>query len=299
MKYGIYFAYWEKEWNADQKSYISKVKKLGFDILEISCAMLKNISREELVEMRDMARAEGVTLTAGYGPGPSENLASSDEAVVKNAVAFYTDILKKLEILDIHTLGGGIYSYWPVDYTKPIDKEGDWKRSVKNVRTVGKIAQECGVDYCLEVLNRFEGYLLNTCAECRQFVEEVDVPAVKIMLDTFHMNIEEDSMTEAILLAGDRLGHFHVGENNRRLPGKGNLPWYQIGSALRAIGYDKNVVMEPFVKSGGKVGSDIKIWRDLIMGAATEQLDRDAAASVAFLRNVFSGPNSDYKSVLR
>ena len=299
MKYGIYFAYWEKEWNADQKSYISKVKKLGFDILEISCAMLKNISREELVEMRDMARAEGVTLTAGYGPGPSENLASSDEAVVKNAVAFYTDILKKLEILDIHTLGGGIYSYWPVDYTKPIDKEGDWKRSVKNVRTVGKIAQECGVDYCLEVLNRFEGYLLNTCAECRQFVEEVDVPAVKIMLDTFHMNIEEDSMTEAILLAGYRLGHFHVGENNRRLPGKGNLPWYQIGSALRAIGYDKNVVMEPFVKSGGKVGSDIKIWRDLSMGAATEQLDRDAAASVAFLRNVFSGPNSDYKSVLR
>lgn len=299
MKYGIYFAYWEKEWNADQKSYISKVKKLGFDILEISCAMLKNISREELVEMRDMARAEGVTLTAGYGPGPSENLASSDEAVVKNAVAFYTDILKKLEILDIHTLGGGIYSYWPVDYTKPIDKEGDWKRSVKNVKTVGKIAQECGVDYCLEVLNRFEGYLLNTCAECRQFVEEVDVPAVKIMLDTFHMNIEEDSMTEAILLAGDRLGHFHVGENNRRLPGKGNLPWYQIGSALRAIGYDKNVVMEPFVKSGGKVGSDIKVWRDLSMGAATEQLDRDAAASVAFLRNVFSGPNSDYKSVLR
>lgn len=299
MKYGIYFAYWEKEWNADQKSYISKVKKLGFDILEISCAMLKNISREELVEMREMARAEGVTLTAGYGPGPSENLANSDEAVVKNAVAFYTDILKKLEILDIHTLGGGIYSYWPVDYTKPIDKEGDWKRSVKNVRTVGKIAQECGVDYCLEVLNRFEGYLLNTCAECRQFVEEVDVPAVKIMLDTFHMNIEEDSMTEAILLAGDRLGHFHVGENNRRLPGKGNLPWYQIGSALRAIGYDKNVVMEPFVKSGGKVGSDIKVWRDLSMGAATEQLDRDAAASVAFLRNVFSGPNSDYKSVLR
>ncbi len=299
MKYGIYFAYWEKEWNADQKSYISKVKKLGFDILEISCAMLKNISREELVEMRDMARAEGVTLTAGYGPGPSENLASSDEAVVKNAVAFYTDILKKLEILDIHTLGGGIYSYWPVDYTKPIDKEGDWKRSVKNVRTVGKIAQACGVDYCLEVLNRFEGYLLNTCAECRQFVEEVDVPAVKIMLDTFHMNIEEDSMTEAILLAGDRLGHFHVGENNRRLPGKGNLPWYQIGSALRAIGYDKNVVMEPFVKSGGKVGNDIKVWRDLSMGAATEQLDRDAAASVAFLRNVFSGPNSDYKSVLR
>lgn len=299
MKYGIYFAYWEKEWNADQKSYISKVKKLGFDVLEISCAMLKEISTQELMEMKKMAADAGITLTAGYGPGANENLASANEDVVKNAVAFYTDILKKLEILEIHTLGGGIYSYWPVDYTRPIDKAGDWERSVKNVRTVGKIAGECGVDYCLEVLNRFEGYLLNTCAECKAFVEQVDVPAVKIMLDTFHMNIEEDSMVEAILLAGDRLGHFHVGENNRRLPGKGGMPWYEIGSALRAIGYDKNIVMEPFVRNGGGVGSDIKVWRDLSKGATDEMLDQDAAASVAFLKNVFSGPNSDYGSVLK
>ena len=299
MKYGIYFAYWEKEWNADQKSYISRVKKLGFDVLEISCAMLKEISTQELMEMKKMAADAGITLTAGYGPGANENLASANEDIVKNAVAFYTDILKKLEILDIHTLGGGIYSYWPVDYTRPIDKAGDWERSVKNVRTVGKIAGECGVDYCLEVLNRFEGYLLNTCAECKAFVEQVDVPAVKIMLDTFHMNIEEDSMVEAILLAGDRLGHFHVGENNRRLPGKGGMPWYEIGSALRAIGYDKNIVMEPFVRNGGGVGSDIKVWRDLSKGATDEMLDQDAAASVAFLKNVFSGPNSDYGSVLK
>ncbi len=299
MKYGIYFAYWEKEWNADQKSYISRVKKLGFDVLEISCAMLKAISTQELMEMKKMAANAGITLTAGYGPGANENLASANEDIVKNAVVFYTDILKKLEILDIHTLGGGIYSYWPVDYTKPIDKAGDWERSVKNVRTVGKIAGECGVDYCLEVLNRFEGYLLNTCAECKAFVEQVDVPAVKIMLDTFHMNIEEDSMVEAILLAGDRLGHFHVGENNRRLPGKGGMPWYEIGSALRAIGYDKNIVMEPFVRNGGGVGSDIKLWRDLSKGATDEMLDQDAAASVAFLKNVFSGPNSDYGSVLK
>lgn len=299
MKYGIYFAYWEKEWNADQKSYISRVKKLGFDVLEISCAMLKEISTQELMEMKKMAADAGITLTAGYGPGANENLASANEDVVKNAVAFYTDILKKLEILEIYTLGGGIYSYWPVDYTRPIDKAGDWERSVKNVRTVGKIAGECGVDYCLEVLNRFEGYLLNTCAECKVFVEQVDVPAVKIMLDTFHMNIEEDSMVEAILLAGDRLGHFHVGENNRRLPGKGGMPWYEIGSALRAIGYDKNIVMEPFVRNGGGVGSDIKVWRDLSKGATDEMLDQDAAASVAFLKYVFSGPNSDYGSVLK
>ncbi|MCF0145667.1 MAG: sugar phosphate isomerase/epimerase [Eubacterium sp.] len=298
MKYGIYFAYWEKEWDADQAKYIRKVKELGFDALELSCAMLKHITEEKLREIRKMAESEGVMLTAGYGPGPSENLGSSDPTVQQHAIAFFTDILKKLEVLDIHKIGGGIYSYWPVDYSRPIDKAGDWERSVRNVRTVGKIAGECGVDYCLEVLNRFEGYLINTCEECKRFVEEVDVDAVKIMLDTFHMNIEEDSMIEAIQLAGKRLGHFHVGENNRRLPGKGRMDWYQIGMALRSIGYDGTVVMEPFVQTGGGVGSDIKIWRDLSHSASAEQLDRDAAESVAFLRYVFSGPYSDYGTVL-
>lgn len=294
MKYGIYFAYWEQEWAADYKKYIERVKKLGFDILEVSCAALAKMNNGELLELKNEAQAQGVILTAGYGPAASENLGSPEENITRNAIAFYTDILKKLEYLDIHTIGGGIYSYWPVDYSKPIDKQGDWERSVKNVRTVGKIAQECGVDYCLEVLNRFEGYLLNTCAEAKEFVRQVDVPSVKVMLDTFHMNIEEDSIVDAILLAGDQLGHFHVGENNRRVPGKGNLPWYEIGCALRSIHYDKNIVMEPFVKIGGTVGSDIKIWRDLSQGASQAQLDEDAKNSAAFLRYVFSGPNSDY-----
>ena len=299
MKFGIYFAYWEQEWAADYKKYIARVKKLGFDILEVSCAALARMNQAELTELKEEAKAQGVILTAGYGPAASENLASADDGIVKNAIGFYTDILKKLEFLDIHTIGGGIYSYWPVDYSKPIDKQGDWERSVKNVRTVGRIAQDCGVEYCLEVLNRFEGYLLNTCAEAREFVSQVGVPSVKIMLDTFHMNIEEDNIAQAILSAGDQLGHFHVGENNRRLPGKGSLPWYEIGSALRSIHYNKNIVMEPFVKSGGTVGSDIKVWRDLSKGANEAQLDEDAKNSVAFLRYVFDGPNSDYLSASR
>lgn len=294
MKYGIYFAYWEKMWGCDQKKYIEKVRNLGFDILELSCAALKEISREEMDAFRSEAKAQGITLTAGYGPDASENLASPDKAVTDHAIEFYTDMLKKLEYMDIHTIGGGIYSYWPVDYTKPIDKEGDWGRSVENVKIVSKIAGECGVDYCLEVLNRFEGYLLNTAAEAVKFVNEVDEPAVKVMLDTFHMNIEEDSMTYAILTAGDKLGHFHVGENNRRTPGKGILPWAEIGQALRRVGYNKTVVMEPFVQMGGEVGRDIKVWRDMSNSASQEQLDEDARQSVAYLRHVFSGPDSSY-----
>ncbi len=288
MKYGIYFAYWEKEWDVDYRPYIKKVKKLGFDVLEFSCASLTNKTKQELLEVKKMAEDEGIILSAGYGPSAEQNLASSNPAIIKNAISFYGDILKKLHILGITTIGGGIYSYWPVDYSLKIDKKADWNRSVENVRTVAKVAESYGIDYCLEVLNRFEGYLLNTAEEARRFVEEVDVPSVKIMLDTFHMNIEENNMMDAIRIAGDKLGHFHVGENNRRVPGQGCLPWYEIGCALKHIQYDKKVVMEPFVMSGGTIGSDIKVWREINKGASSlEHMDNDAKNSVDFLRFVF------------
>ena len=292
MKYGIYYAYWEKTWDADQLPYIKKVKSLGFDILEIGCGMLKHMTDGQLAEFRKEAEGEGVLLTAGYGPSAEENLASPDESVRRHAIAFYTELLRKLSLLGVHTVGGGLYSYWPVDYTKPVDKQADWERSVENVRTVGRIAGELGIRYCLESLNRFEGYLINTAKEDVEFLRQVGLPNVKVHLDTFHMNIEEDSMTDAILTAGEYLGHFHVGENNRRVPGKGNLPWAEIGKALNRVGYDGAVVMEPFVLRGGQVGSDIKIWRDLVRDEKV--LDAEAAASVAYLRHVFSGPYSDY-----
>ncbi len=255
MKYGIYYAYWEDQWKADYFKYIEKVAKLGFDFLEIACTPINGYSRQTLKDLRQAAKDNGIFLTAGHGPSADQNLGSPDAAVRRNAKKFFTTLLKNLETLDIHAIGGGIYSYWPVDYSKPIDKPGDWARAVKGVREVGKVAQNCGVDYCLEVLNRFEGYLLNTAAEGVKFVKEVDVPSVKVMLDTFHMNIEEDS----------------------------------IGGAIRSIRYNGTVCMEPFVRMGGKVGEDIKVWRELEPGISEAKMDADAKAALDFERIVFEG----------
>jgi len=110
-----------------------------------------------------------------------------------------------------------------------------------------------------------------------------------VMLDTFHMNIEEDSIGQAIRTAGPLLGHFHTGECNRKLPGKGRMPWREIGEALRDIHYDANVVMEPFVMMGGTVGEQIKVWRDLSDSADEKKMDQDACESVRFCRFVFQG----------
>src|SRR5439155_6333730 len=152
------------------------------------------------------------------------------------------------------------------------------ERSVVSMKEAVKTAEANDVTFNMEVVNRFEQYVMNTCAEAVEYVERVGSPNVKVMLDTFHMNIEESFASDAILQAGDKLGHFHIGENNRMPPGYGHIPWTEIGVALRKINYQGSVVMEPFLQPGGQVGRDIKVYRDLSI-----VLDLDDATSMALL----------------
>lgn len=152
---------------------------------------------------------------------------------------------------------------------------------------MGKTAQSLGIDMCLEVVNRFETNILKTAAEGVAFCRDVANPNVKLLLDTFHMNIEEDNIANAIRLAGDYMGELHVGEGNRKVPGQGSIPWSEIGQALRDIHYDGNVVMEPFVMQGGQVGKDIKVWRDLSGGENKAKMDADIEVALQVLKSNF------------
>lgn len=283
MKHGIYYAYWEQEWAADYKKYVEKVSRLGFDILEIGAAPLADYSEQDIKELKDCAKDNGITLTAGYGPSYNHNMGSADGKIREEALEWYKKAFEVLAGLDIHLIGGALYSYWPVDFAAA-DKAEDWKRSVEGMQILAPIAAQYDINMGMEVLNRFENHILNTAEEGVAFVKEVGMDNVKVMLDTFHMNIEESSIGDAIRTAGNLLGHFHTGECNRMVPGKGRTPWREIGDALRDVGYDGAVVMEPFVRMGGQVGSDIKVWRDISRGADESQLDEDAKKAVEFQR---------------
>lgn len=287
MKYGIYYAYWEKEWEADYTLYVEKASRLGFDVLEIGAKPLPDYSVEQIRTLRNCAKANNITLTAGYGPSFDHNMGSSDPVVRENAQEWFKRLFDVMAQLDIHIIGGALYSYWPIDFSKPVCKEEDWKYSVDGIRKMSEMAAPYGITLGMEVLNRFENHLLNTAEEGVRFVKEVDCENVKVMLDTFHMNIEETSISEAIRLAGDLLGHFHTGECNRMVPGQGRMPWREIGEALRDIHYDGCVVMEPFVRRGGQIGKDIHIWHDIMPNLTDYQLDRDAKKSVDFERFIF------------
>jgi D-psicose/D-tagatose/L-ribulose 3-epimerase len=286
MKFGTLFAYWVREWKGDYALFAKKAAKIGFDILEISAGQLLVMSGKELDELRSLAKDLGISITSNIGPAKNKDVSSKNSAIRKAGIRSLTAIMHAMDRLDSRVLAGVLYSYWPCDF-REVDKKAAWELGIASVRSLAETADSLGIDLCLEVVNRFETYILNTCEEAVRYCKAVGSPRAKILLDTFHMNIEEDNIADAIRLAGPRLGHLHVGEGNRKVPGKGHLPWNEIGKALRDIHYEKGVVMEPFVLSGGKVGSDIKVWRDLSGNATAEKMDKDIKASLKFLKQAF------------
>jgi D-psicose/D-tagatose/L-ribulose 3-epimerase len=287
MKYGIYYAYWENEWGGDFIPYIEKAAHLGFDILEVACGDFDRQPDCYFYKLREKADECGVTLTGAYGPRPQHNIGSPAQGVADRAFVFYKNIFRKMQIAGIRSIGGALYSYWPVDFNCDMDKAADFERSAERMKTLADLAGERDITLNMEALNRFEGYLVNTAAEAAAYVRAVGRPNVKIMLDTFHMNIEEDSFADAIRTAGKSLGHLHIGEANRKPPREGRMPWREIAGALREAGYDGAVVMEPFTRMGGQVGRDIKIWRDMAGQVAGGDMDEGAAQSLRFVRRVF------------
>ena len=286
MKFGILYAYWTNEWSGDYMHYAKKVKELGFDILEISAGDLLKMSDYEIDSLRELSKELNLEITSNIGPPKKFDVASKDENIRNAGIEFLSNIMEKMNRLDSRYIVGVMYTYWPNDFSD-LDKSAQWARAVQSVKSMGEVAQDLAITMCLEVVNRYETLILNTAEEAVRFCNEVGNPNVKILLDTFHMNIEEDNFADAIRLAADQLAQLHVGEGNRKIPGQGHLPWSEIGAALREIGFSGNVVMEPFVLQDGQVGRDIKVFRDLSDGANESEMDSNAREGLEFLKNNF------------
>ncbi len=292
MKYGMGYAFWGNTWDCNLEKYkkvAEKLAKFGFDMYEVSADHLYHMNDKELTEMAAIGKEYGLIFSTNSGPGKQYDLSSSDEKVRKNGVDYFKQILKNMHKIGSPVIAGAIYSFWPSDFVE-IDKKAAWERSIPLLKEIGDVAEGYGIECALEVLNRNETYILTDCKEALEYCERVGSKSVNILLDTYHMNIEEDNMCDAIRLAGNMLGHFHVGEANRKLPGMNNsIDWDGVGKALRDIHYEKGVVMEPFLLSGGDVGKDIRVWRDLSNGADEAQMDEYLRKSLVFLKNKFEG----------
>lgn len=281
-KVGIYYAYWTHDWEADFLPFVPKVKRLGFDQLEVHANGIVEMSPQARQELAAAARDQGLTLSFGIGLAPEKDVSSPDERVRQAGLAHMRKAIEAIGEMGGGSMGGTVHSCWPQTLPRGYaDKRPFLEQSLKSIRELVKIAEDDRVTLLVEVINRFEQFLLNTAAEAVAYVDQVGSPALGILLDTFHLNIEEDSIGGAIRHAGKRMKQLHLGETNRKPPGMGRMPWGEIRQALDDVGFDGSLVMEPFVTPGGQVGRDIGVWRPIV---EDPDLDGMARAALAFTR---------------
>lgn len=275
---GIEIFYWMKRWDGDQSSHFHKAKKSGFDGVEISLVAGLPL---DLKELSNTAADYELELLCSTGLTPELDITSADDSCRRAGVDHLTRSLEVAAELGSPILGGVTYAPWM--FFPEGDLEDRRQRAAQTLRSVGDRAAALGVDLCFEVLNRFESFMFNTVDDCVDFIDLVGSPAIKVEVDTFHMNIEEDDLAAAIRTAGDRLGHVQVAANNRRAPQYGHIDWEPVKAALDDIGYDRWIVFETFPDPNAQTGRSTHAWRNL-----TGDSDADAAGAAEFIREHLS-----------
>lgn len=281
-KLGIFMNFWENTWQADHIKYIQKAADIGFDVLEFQAQPLLDMTEKRMDEIKTAAEYYGVELTYSLGLDKKYDISSCDTAVRKGGIRYLSDIMNCVKYMGGKIISGVSYAGWGVPEMTDFNREKLTQNSVESMKILIKQAESEGITYGIEAVNRFEGVIINTAEDALRYVEMVDSPNVGILLDTYHMNIEEHNMGDAIRLAGDKLIGMHTGENNRTVPGKGHIDWDEIFKALADVNFTGRIVSEPFVVTGGEVGRDICVWRNLLTEATEERLDEEARFLLAF-----------------
>jgi D-psicose/D-tagatose/L-ribulose 3-epimerase len=263
MKTGMNLLLWTTHVTTDFFPTLAKLKKAGFDGVEIpvfegDANHYKNI-RKELDNL-------GLACTTVTVVNPQANPISPDAALRDAAVERLNWVLEMTAILGGELLAGPYHSPLAVfSGTGPTADEKKWAADV--LRTVAEEAKKLGIMLAIEYLNRFECYFLTTAADAKALVQQVNHPNFRTMYDTFHANIEEKNVAEAIAGIAGSFIHVHISENDRGTPGTGHVPWDETFEALQKTGYDGWLVIEAFGRALPALAAATRVWRDLFPSA--------------------------------
>ncbi|MEJ2007713.1 MAG: sugar phosphate isomerase/epimerase, partial [Acidobacteriota bacterium] len=193
---------------------------------------------------------------------------------------FLTRCVERTAELGARLICGPLYAGLGVLTGKRRTSE-EWEWAAESLRIAARRGQELGVTLCIEPLNRFETHFLNTLADAAELVHFVGEPNVQIHFDTFHANIEEHHPADSILAVASDLGHVHISENDRGIPGTGHVDWHGTLTALKRIGYDGWMTIESFAQPEPDLAAAAAIWRDLAPSG-----DELARRGLAFIKEV-------------
>ena len=216
----------------------------------------------------------------GAGRDPSHE----DEAIQKGGVAYLKHLVDAAVVMKSPIVAGPLYAavgrQWQ---STPDQRKRDMERCAKNLAQVARYAEDKGITLALEPLNRFETSFINLTEQAIELMRMIGSPRVKLMMDTFHANIEEKSLGKAIEAAGRDMVHLHMNENDRGTPGTGHVPWAEIAAALKKVKFDGMLVIESFSTEVKEIARAAAVWRPL--APTPDGLARDG---LAFLRKLIA-----------
>jgi D-psicose/D-tagatose/L-ribulose 3-epimerase len=275
MKYGLNLLLWTDRLHEGMTPVVETIKRLGYDGVEIPVFELNEPLYQQWGRKLD---ALGLERTAVTVRGPGDNPISPSAAVRAAAVDAMKRTLDCCHAAGVRILVGPTHSALG-EFTGKGPTVDEFQWGVETMRKVADHAAQAGVTIATEYLNRFENYFLTCAEQAVKFVQAVDHPHVRMMYDTFHANIEEKNLAQAIQAAAPWTVLVHVSENDRSIPGTGHVQWDETFDALQAAGYDGWLVVEAFGLALPNIAAATKIWRRMF--PAEEQL---AAEALAFMK---------------
>lgn len=281
IKYGVSTWLWTSPFTSESVSLFPKIKAMGYDVVEIPVEDPSLINGKKVKAALQEHGLEAVVCGAF---GPTRDLTNDDPAVHENCFQYIRECFTLCNEWETQFLAGPMYSAVGKARMVPAEQRKiERQRAVDNINKVCEMAQCHDLSVALEPLNRFESDLINTAEDIMRLIKAVDHPAAKVLLDGFHMAIEEANIEKAIITAGEKLIHVQVSENYRGTPGSGQTPWHHFKTGLEKINYKGTVSIESFTPENKELAGAVCIWKNL-----AKSQDAFASEGLAFLKGTFN-----------
>lgn len=259
MKFGVNMMVWTTRVGEAHEALFGRIREWGFDGVE---PFLSADIPEDIPRLRAVLDQNGLERTTCVVLPRDANLVSSDAMTRARGIEFLKKCVDRTAELGGSVMCGPLYASLGV-MTGFRRTQDEWKWSVEGLQKAAEHAQKQNVTLCAEPLNRFETYFLNTLEDAARYVHDIGAPNVKIHFDTFHSNIEEQHPVQSLAAVIRDVGHVHLSENDRGIPGTGHCDWRGVLEVLKQNGYNGWLTIESFAQPEPDLAAAAAIWRDL------------------------------------
>lgn len=281
---GLFYGYYPHGEIVDWISLMKRAKAAGVGGVEVSATRLAAQGKEVQKDVAAAARDLAMDVSFCGALVPDGDISSPSASERQRGMEHLKRCLDVVQTMGGNSLNGNFHSNNILRENLLETLQERTERSKESISKLAQTAADCGVMLGMEACNRFDMTLLTTAREAVQYVRDIGHPNVGIHLDTFHMHMEEDDMVNAILSTKGYLVHFHVCENNRKLPGLGQIDWQSVLVALAAIGYQHRLGIESFCEPHPEITDKFRMFYSYVQ----EDPDTDLRNSVSYLRGIMA-----------